>query len=71
MQVFAGQFIPFRSRSYGELPKKEEALEFGRRLWTWVLARTQARLFVCMGKEAAWHISSLTGASETETFPTG
>lgn len=70
-QIFAGQFIPFRSRSFDELTRQDEAIAFGRRLWTWALSRAPAKLIVCMGQKAAWHISNLIGAEEQGDYPTG
>lgn len=70
-QVFAGQFIPFRSPSFAALERRDEAISFGRRLWTWVLSQTPARLMVCMGYDAAWHIAQLCGAVQVDTYPTG
>lgn len=70
-QFFAGMFIPFRSPSLAELQHRDEAVTFARQLWTWTLSQTPARLFVCMGQAAAWHIAQLLGASYAEAFATG
>lgn len=70
-QVFAGQFIPFRSPSFAALERKDEAIAFGRRLWTWALNQTSAQIIVCMGYKAAWHLAQLCGAAQVDTYPTG
>jgi hypothetical protein len=65
-EVFAANFVPFRSPSWGELPDKEAALAFGRRLLTDLLERTPARLFVTLGKEAGREIAALLGARHVQ-----
>lgn len=65
------QFVPFRSRSWAELERKDEALAFASQLWTWILAVSPARLFVTMGKEPALHLARLLGARSTAHLPTG
>lgn len=69
--VFAAQFIPFRSRSLAELPKFNEALAFSRELWRWTIAQSPADLFICMGNFAAWHMSDLLGAKLEMEWPSG
>ena len=58
----AAQFIPFRSRSYASLERATEAVEFGKKLWTEVLAVSPARLFLCLGNEVTQHLVRLTRA---------
>ena len=65
------QFVPFRSRSWNELPRKEEALAFASQLWSWVLEVSPASLFVTMGKRPAEHVSGLLGARKVAQLPTG
>ncbi len=63
-EVFAANLLPFRSPSWRELPGKEGALEFGRRLWKDdLLPRTPARLFVCIGKQPGQELAALLGAA--------
>lgn len=70
--VFAGQFIPFRSRSLVELPNYSGAMAFARDLWSWALAQSPANLFICMGNTAAVEIAKLIGAKlEEPPFPSG
>ncbi len=69
--VFAAQFIPFRSQSLAQLPRFSEALHFSRQLWCWTLSQSPADLFICMGGFAAWHIADLLGAKLEQEFPSG
>lgn len=69
--VFAAQFIPFRSQRLAELSQFSEALEFARQLWRWTLGQSPADLFICMGGFAAWHIADLLGAKLEKEFPSG
>jgi hypothetical protein len=69
--VFAAQFIPFRSSSLATLTNHAEALAFARRLWRWVLERSPADLFICMGNFTAWHIADLLGATLKTECPSG
>ena len=69
--VFAAQFIPFRSRNLGELPHFDEALAFARRLWSWVLTQSPANLFICMGGFTAGHVADLLGATLERRLPSG
>ena len=69
--VFAAQFIPFRSPRLVDLTSHGEALAFARKLWSWVLPQSPANLFICMGGFTAWHIADLLGANLTASWPTG
>ncbi len=69
--LFAGQFIPFRSRDINGLKSYPAALEFALLLWKWVIAGTSAYLFICMGQEAAKHIAVLTGAVPDGSYASG
>ncbi len=61
-EIFAANFIPFRSPSWNQLPDKEGALKFGRTLWTRLLARKRARLFVSLGKQSGQELARLLDA---------
>lgn len=69
--VFSAQFIPFRSRTLAGLGSQAEALRFARRLWSWVLPQSPAKLFICMGGYAAWQIADLLGAKLEGHHPSG
>lgn len=69
--VFAAQFIPFRSQTLISLGRKAEALKFARALWSWVLPQSPAKLFICMGGYAAWQIADLLGAKPQGHHPSG
>lgn len=60
--VFAAQFIPFRSPSFVELPNYNDALAFARKLWSWALPQSPATLFLCLGDYTAQQVSCLIGA---------
>ena len=74
--VFVAQFNPFRSSDYKSLGnsikedrsaeelkyKQQEATTFALQLWDWVISRSVARRFICMGSEVNWHISRKLGA---------
>lgn len=47
--VLAGNLIPFRSPSWSALRDKEQALEFGKSLWTLILNRLQPELIISLG----------------------
>lgn len=61
-EVFAGNLVPFRSGSWVELPDREGALAFGRKLWMEIIERTPARLYLSLGKRAGAEIADLIGA---------
>lgn len=63
--LLAAQFVPFRSPDIASLDRRGDAFDFARKLWTWVLQPEicRARLFLCLGNEAAAEISRLLGAS--------
>jgi hypothetical protein len=58
----AAQFVPFRSPNLRSLDRAAEAFAFGRSLWTWVLDTSPARLFLCLGADAARHVAEVAGA---------
>jgi len=64
-EVFAANFIPFRSPSWSQLPDKEGALAFGRGLWTNILTRSPRppfRLFISLGKQSGRELATLLKA---------
>lgn len=68
----AAQFIPFRSRDWRGLANADEAIAYGRKVWAWLLAVSSAKLFLCLGEQAAREIGRLTGATaEEERYPSG
>lgn len=61
--VFAAQFVPFRSNSWGDLTNHREAVEFARQLWTWTLAQSPAQTIICLGKKVVGpEIAAIVGA---------
>lgn len=67
----AAQFIPFRSADWQRLQNRAEAITFGRKLWRWVLQQSPARLFLCLGTEAARGIAHVVQAGAEETYSAG
>jgi hypothetical protein len=70
-EVFAAQFIPFRSKDHGSLEHQEASTAFALQLWQWVLPQSPAKRFICMGKEVTWHITKLLRANLQDRFPSG
>lgn len=70
--IFAGQFVPFRSPSWADLPNPREAVAFARDLWAWTLDRSPARTLVCLGKKVVGpEIATIVGAGLCEIIPAG
>jgi hypothetical protein len=46
-------------------------LDFGRRLWAWVLSVSPATLFLCLGEKAAKGIAGLIGGEFERCYPAG
>jgi hypothetical protein len=67
----AAQFVPFRSPNWKSLRQKMKlALAFGRELWAWTLEQSPARLFLCLGNDAAMELAKLLKCQDTEeTYP--
>ena len=70
-ETLCAYFVPFRSPGWADLPRRAEALEFGRRLWAGVIERSPASLFITMGKEPARQLAGLLQARNVATMPTG
>ncbi len=49
-ETLSGQLVPFRSPSWDELPRQDESLAFGQRLWAQVIDIVQPSLVIGMGK---------------------
>jgi len=70
--VFAAQFVPFRSNAWADLSRRSEAVTFSRRLWSWALPQMKAKLFICVGKGVvAPEIAGLLGPSSIGAVPAG
>lgn len=70
-EIFAAQFIPFRSPSLAALKHTSEASEFAMSLWRWVVTQSPARLYLCMGRQAGVAIGRVLDAPYTEEINTG
>lgn len=70
--VACAQFVPFRSNSWDELSRRNEAVEFARRLWSWLLDRSPALTYACLGKGVTGpEIARLIRAEHVATSPAG
>lgn len=65
------QFVPFRSPNWSTLDRKDEALDFARDLWRWILTVSPATLFVTMGKLPAHYLAELLDGKHVAQLPTG
>lgn len=61
-QTIGANFVPFRSRNWAELASPTQSVQFADVLWRDVVAVTPARLFIAMGKDAAWYLARTLGA---------
>jgi hypothetical protein len=60
--VFAAQFVPFRSNSWSDLANPRAAVEFARQLWIWTLAQSPAQTIICLGKVVGPEIAAIVCA---------
>lgn len=67
--VLAGNLVPFRSRTWGELRDKKRALEFGFELWQEILDRARPTLVIAMGRETSSQIRSLLRVTDLFNVP--
>jgi hypothetical protein len=70
--VLAGNLVPFRSPSWEALPKKDEALAFGRSIWREILRHAKPRLVIGMGLGTSVPIlKELLGVRDIERLKIG
>jgi hypothetical protein len=70
--VLSGHFVPFRSKDWNSLPRREEAALLGVKLWRGILAKSPARLIVCIGKAIAGDgIAAACDARPVQSIPSG
>jgi hypothetical protein len=48
--ILSGYFVPFRSPSWPTLHNRGRSIDFGRKIWTTVLARSPAKLILVFGQ---------------------
>ena len=71
-QVFSAHYVPFRSPSWADLPRRDEALSFASHLWRWLLPQLHFERVVCIGKDVPGrHIADLLDAKLEAVFPLG
>lgn len=51
--TLSGYFVPFRSPSLDSLKHREEAFDFGEKIWEKILETVRPKLFVCIEKETS------------------
>lgn len=61
-EVFAANFVPFRSPSWADLPDRKGALAFMRPHWAELLASSPAQVFCSLGKIAGREIARILDA---------
>ncbi|MEW8437166.1 MAG: hypothetical protein AB2689_03330 [Candidatus Thiodiazotropha taylori] len=67
-KVLSGQFVPFRSPSWAELPHRQSALKFGYQIWSKLLDVVQPSTVVVMSKsELRKPIRSILGTPQSST----
>ena len=64
--VLAGNLVPFRSPSWDALPKKENALTFGKSIWREILKKTQPPLVVTMGGQVTSELKNVLGVRKSD-----
>lgn len=70
--VASAQFVPFRSNSWSDLGRRQDAVEFARGLWKWVVDRSPATTYACLGKTVTGpEIAGLLDASHVANIPAG
>lgn len=69
--VFAANLVPFRSPSWDVLPDPDGALQFGRRVWSWILEQSPARVFVSLGKQPGRELAKMLEARFEHAVPAG
>lgn len=71
-EVFSAHYVPFRSPSWADLDRKEDAERFARKLWRWLQPKLQFDRIVCIGKEKPGKpMADLFGAEYETSMPTG
>lgn len=71
-EVFSAHYVPFRSPSWAELNRKEEAEAFGQKLWTRLQPTLNFERIVCIGKDKPGRpIARLFGAELECSLPVG
>ena len=76
-QSLISHYIPFRSPRFGDLPRKQESVDFGRRLWTRLLPEMSPHLVICLGREVQTELRALiptalsASLEESRVFPIG
>jgi len=70
-EVFAANFVPFRSPSWRELDDQAGALEFSQNLWRHMISISPACLFLSLGKEAGRQVAAVMDATYQGSYPVG
>lgn len=70
-EVLAGNFVPFRSPTWGALQRPKDALSFARALWTDIFMLSRPALVIAMGAEVRREMANILGIAQMAAFPTG
>lgn len=70
-RVLAGNLVPFRSASWGDLPRRKEALTFGKTIWAAILEKARPELVVTLGIEAGKSVADLLGVRRRQVVSVG
>ena len=67
--VLAGNLVPFRSPSWSALPNRDDALAFGKSIWTDILAEVKPQLVLAMGRDVELALVDVLGVRTMESVP--
>jgi hypothetical protein len=71
-EVFSAHYVPFRSPSWADLDRKEDAERFARDLWRWLQPQLSFQRIVCIGKDKPGRpMAGLFEAEYEASMPTG
>jgi hypothetical protein len=76
-EVMSGYFIPFRSRSIAELPRRKESAQFASRLWSTIFASWMPKCILTMDTDTYHAMGTMLSSrpnvrtTDFQSFPTG
>lgn len=70
-EMFAAQFVPYRSPDWASLPMRAMALETFRPVWADLLSRSSVRLWICLGDVAAGELRSMLDTGSPTDYRSG
>jgi len=69
--TLAGHFIPFRSPSFDELPRRADSIAFGRRLWTEIFNHIAPEIVITIDTHSFQHIGAILRAKQRSATERG